>query len=189
MSSQPTISISSSTRPLGLAVRFAAAAAWVVVVAVLSVGCKGGGYKAGETFDTSIRSVAVPIFENRTFYRDVEFKLTEALTKEIESRTPYKVVAAAGADSHLTGTILNVDKKLLSRQFGTGLPQEIEVVVTVSLEWKDLRSGKIIRKRSRIQGTGEHILAHPASEPFEVARHVAVGELAREIVSAMRNDW
>ena len=47
------------------------------------------GYGSGEEFDESIRSVAVPIFENRTFYRETEFRLADALVKEIEHRTPY----------------------------------------------------------------------------------------------------
>ncbi len=152
-----------------------------------------GGYRAGGVYDESIRSVAVPIFENRTFYRGVEFRLTEALTKEIEQRTPYKVAGTAGADSQLTGTILRVDKKLLSRQHSreikSGLPQEVQVVVSVSFEWKNLRTGKIIRKASRIEGTGEYIPTRGVGEPFEVAQHTAVAELAREVVSAMRADW
>ena len=149
----------------------------------------GCGYHAGELFDTSIQSVAVPIFENRTFYREMEFKLSEALTKQIEQRTPYKVVGEAGADTVLTGTVTRVEKKLLSRQLKTGLPQEVQVVVVASFEWKDLRSGRILRRRTRIQGTGEHIPTLPAGEPFEVARHAAIDELAREIVSVMREDW
>lgn len=149
----------------------------------------GCGYRSGDLYDESLGSVAVPIFENRTFYRDVEFKLTEALTKQIEQRTPYKVAREAGADTLLTGTVTRVDKKLLSRQFDTGLPQEVQVLVIASFEWKDLRTGRIIRKRSRIEGTGEFVPTQPVGEPFEVARHAAIDELAREIVSAMRKDW
>jgi hypothetical protein len=160
------------------------ASAWALTLALC--GC---GYSGGELYDESVQTVAVPIFENRTFYRGVEFNLTEALTKEIEQRTPYKVVAGASADTILTGTVLTVDKRLLSRDFESGVPQEIQVAIVASFEWKDLRSGQIRRMRSRIEGTGEYIPTKPLSEPLEVARHAAVGELAREIVSAMRDDW
>lgn len=164
-----------------------------VILLMAIAGCSSNGtvagYAAGETYDESVRTVAVHIFENRTFYRDVEFKLTEALAKELESRTPYKVSAAGGADTILTGTVLSVDKRLLSREFSTGVAQEVQVVVIASFEWKDLRTGEIRRKRSRIEGTGEYIPTRPLSEPFEVARHAAVAELAREVVSVMRKDW
>jgi len=163
-----------------------------LVIAVMLGGCAGehssSGFRMEGLYDTNIRTVAVPIFDNRTFYREVEFKLTEALTKEIESRTPYKVTRATGADTVLTGTVLNVDKRLLSRQFETGLPQEVQVVVTVNFEWKALRSGTVLRKRSRFRGTGEYIPTPPYGEPFEVGQHEAVSEVARDIVSVMRID-
>lgn len=161
--------------------------------ATAGTGCTGkatiGGYSTGEDFDDSIRSIAVPIFENRTFYRETEFKLTEALTKEIEARTPYKVTKAGAADTALTGTVVNVSQRMLSRDRDTGLPQEVQVTVVVSFEWKDLRSGKVIRQRSRFEGTGEAISTYPAGEPIEVAKISAIQELAKQIVSVMRNDW
>ncbi|MBI1374376.1 MAG: hypothetical protein GC159_16790 [Phycisphaera sp.] len=165
----------------------------LIAVACTHAGCASesnpGGFQTEGLYDTNIHTVAVPIFANRTFYREAEFKLTEALTKEIELRTPYKVTKSGSADTVLTGTILNVDKRLLSRQYNTGLAQEVQVVVTVSFEWKDLRTGKVIRKRSRFQGTGEYMPSRVTGEPFEVAQHEAIGELARDIVSAMRSDW
>jgi len=142
-----------------------------------------------ELFAEDVDSVAVPIFENRTFYREVEFKLTEALVKEIEQRTPYKVTDSGSADTILSGTVLSVDKKLLSRDFDAGVSQEVQVTVTVRFEWKDLRSGEIRRKRARIRGTGEHIPTRGVGEPFEVARHEAVDDLASRVVSALRSDW
>lgn len=153
-------------------------------------GCASdSGYHTGETFDKSIHTVAVPIFANRTFYREIEDRLSEALVKEIEQRTPYKVTQQDRADTILSGTVLSVDKRLLSRNFNTGVAQEVQMTIMVSFEWKDLRSGKIIRKRSRITGVASYVPTQPLGEPEEVARHGAVSELASEIVSVMRNDW
>lgn len=170
-----------------------AISAWVVLMLVAIAGCGGdirlAGYGAGEEFDPRIATVAVPIFDNRTFYREAEFRLSEALAKEIEHRTPYKVTGADGADTIIRGTILSVDQRLLSRTFDGGLTQEAQVILTVSLEWKDLRSGEIIRQRSRLTATGEYIPTRGVGEPYEVAQHEAVAEMAREIVSLMRSDW
>jgi hypothetical protein len=153
---------------------------------VLGSGC---GYSSKELYDTHIRSVSVPIFANRSFEREAEFKLTEALCKEIESRTPYKVTRTGSADTMITGTITRVDRRLLSRTFTAGVTQEAQVVVTVSFEWKDLRTGKILRKRSEISGTGEYVPTRPVGEPYEVGLRTAINELSRDIVSAMRSDW
>jgi hypothetical protein len=73
------------------------------------------GYHAEELFPEQYQTVAVDIFDNRTFFQGVEFDLTEALVKEIELRTPYKVVANDRADTVITGTIHTVRQLSLSR--------------------------------------------------------------------------
>lgn len=163
-----------------------------MLLALVVGGCSSDGqpgYSAKELYDPAFSSVAVVIFDNRSFEREIEFQLTEALTKEIESRTPYKVAHSGSADTQITGTILSANKRLLSRSKDGGIAQEVQLVVTASFEWKDLRDGRIVRKRGTISGTGEFVPSRGLSEPIEVARHEAVSELSREIVSVMRSDW
>ena len=147
------------------------------------------GYRANELYDTSYRTVSVPIFDNRSFEQGVEFDLTEALVKEIELRTPYKVTTSDRADTMLKGTILSVARSTLSRTYEGAIPQEVQVAVSVSFEWKDLKTSRVIRKRSSMLGTGEHVASRTHGEPYERAQHEAVAELARDIVSVMRDDW
>lgn len=165
----------------------------LLAVALIFPGCNAGdevaGYSAKELYDANIRTVAVPIFANRTFYRETEFKLAESLIKQIESRTPYKVVNGSAADTQIAGAILHVDKQLISRTFNEGVTQEVQVKVTVSFEWKDLRSGKVLRKRSTLSGTGDYVPTKGAGEPAEIGIRTAVNELAGEIVGVMRADW
>ena len=166
--------------------------AWLALAALVLHGCKNGsvaGYSAEELFPPNVTTVSVSILENRDFYRDVEFDLTEALIKEIELRTPYKVVRHADADTELTGTILSVREGVVSRSFDGGLPQEVRVTVALGFEWKDLRNGQVIRKRDRIVGEATYAPTRPMSQPFRTARHSASSDLAREVVSVMRDDW
>lgn len=169
------------------------AALALAAAAMLAVGCDGNGrvlgYTSGELYPEDVRTVAVEIFESRPFDQGVEFDLTEAVVKEIELRTPYKVVARSGADTALDATITDVDRRLLSRTPEAGIPQEVQVTVTLSFEWKDLRSGQVLRKRSRLSGTGEFIPTRGVGEFYEHAQHEAVAEIARDIVSVMRRDW
>jgi hypothetical protein len=166
------------------ALRFALLLACSLTLLVFA-GC---GYNAKPLYDTSIKTISLPIFANRTFYREVEFQLTEALTKQLEQTTPYKVVSSGG-DTQITGTILSVDQRLLSRTLDAGVPQEVQVIVVAAYEWKDLRTGKIIRKRSELAGSGEYVPTNPVGEPIEIARHAAVSELAQQIVATMQTDW
>lgn len=167
-----------------------AASLRVVVVLLMGWMAVGCGYTQRELFPEQYRTVAVPIFENRTGYRHVETDLSEALIKQIERRTPYKVVAPATADTILQGTITEVDQTQLSRRREGGVPEELEVRVVVSFEWKDLRpgeqAGQTLRSRSGFEAVGRYVVTRPVGEPFENAQHTAVQQLAADIVSVMR---
>src|SRR5947208_344009 len=67
------------------------------------------GYTTQPNYDTSIHTVHVPIFKNDTLRRGLEFELTRAVVREIEAKTPYKVVSDCNhADTELTGTIVTL---------------------------------------------------------------------------------
>ncbi len=62
-----------------------------------------------------IRTVYVPIFKNHTFRRGYEFHLTRAVVREIEAKTPYKVVSnCESADTELVGTIITFTKRVIN---------------------------------------------------------------------------
>jgi len=156
---------------------------------VCVVSLTGCGYSHAGGFPKDVTSIAVPIFENRTPYRDVEFALAEALVKEIELRTPYKVVRTVDADTILSGVVTQVDQRVLSRSASGGLPQEVELSIVVSFEWKNQRTGASMRDRKGFVTVGRYVPARPVGEPFELARYEAVQQLARDIVGVMRENW
>lgn len=164
----------------------------VLAGCVIAGGCSSStstGFKPAEFVAPDAKTISVPIFANDSFYRGVEFDLTEALIKEIELRTPYKVVRGTAADTTLTGNVRAVKQRVLSRAFEGGIGQEIQVSVAANFEWLDMRSGKVLRKRSRVIGTGEYIPARAVGEPLQTGVHDAVSEIARDIVSTMYSDW
>ncbi len=156
---------------------------------VLMLGLTGCGYSSKELFPTQYQTVASPSFENRTFYRGIEFELAEALVKQVESRTPYKVVAPGVAQTILEGTITEVEQTQLSRRRPGGVPQEVELTITIDFIWKDLSSGEVIADRRGFVSVGRYVPTSGIGEPFEIAQHQAVQRLADDIVSAMRSDW
>lgn len=159
----------------------------IVVVALLqAAGC---GYATKDLYPPEVRSVAVPIFENRSFYRGAERDLTEALVKQIELRTPYKVVGRGGAETVIEGVIVEVRQDQLSRRRPGGLPQEMQVAMVVDFEWKNLRTGHVVRERRGLTAVGRYVPTRPLGEPYEVAQHQAAEAMADAIVNTMRADW
>lgn len=158
----------------------------LVLLVASGVGC---GYSTAELFPTQYRSVAVPIFDNRTFYRGIEFELTEAVIKQIEQRTPYKAMNTNVADTMLTGAVTSVVVQQLSRTREAGLPQEVQITVTIDFDWTDQRSGDKLVSRRSFSGVGRYVPTQPVGESFEVGQHAAVERIARDIVSSLRGDW
>src|SRR4051794_24044087 len=84
-----------------------------VLLAFVASGCGysqvGGepssGYQWRSLYREDVRTVAVPIFTNKTFRRGVEFQLTKAVVNQLEAKSPYKVVAKDRADTILEGEI------------------------------------------------------------------------------------
>ncbi|MEM6552747.1 MAG: LPS assembly lipoprotein LptE [Planctomycetota bacterium] len=149
----------------------------------------GCGYTTAELYPQQYRTVAVPIAQNRTFYRGIEDVLTEALVKQVEQRTPYKRVASNVADTLLLVTVTDVRESRISRTRTGGLPQELETLIFVSVEWRDLATGEPILTRRGLSGPGRYIPAGEIADRSEYAQWTAVDGLADRIVSALREDW
>jgi hypothetical protein len=105
------------------------------------------GYTTRPNYDTKYKTVRVPIFKNKTFWAiepnpGMEMDLTRAVIREIEAKTPYKVVQC-DADTELIGTIINFTKIPLSYNQLNEI-REGETTLTVELVWKDTRTGEIL---------------------------------------------
>ncbi len=162
-------------------------AAWLV-----TGGCATdprSGYSPHGVWSDDIATVHVPIFENETFDRNVEFQLTDALIKEIESRTPFKVAPLSRADTRLTGRIVNVERDQMSRSRDTGLGEEMVYTVTIDFEWTDLRTGRALVRRESFSAHGMFVPSAPTGEPIELGQVGSVQKLAQDIVAEMRTTW
>lgn len=163
-------------------------ARWVGVL-LLAAWLPACGYSGREPFPEAYRSVAVPVFGNRSFERGVEFDLAEAITKELRRRSPYAVTRSASGDTVLEGEVVSVRRTLLDRREVGGVPQEVEVAVVIDFVWRDASTGEVILDRRGFEGVGRHVPTSPVGEPVQVAIRDAVQRLARDVVSTMRRDW
>lgn len=109
------------------------------------------GYHIGPLHDRGIKTVRVPVFQNKTYRLGLEDDLTRAVIKEIENRSHYKVVAGGqNADTELIGTIVASGKNVINRN-PLNEVREAETTISVEIYWRDLRTGELLsqpRKRS-----------------------------------------
>lgn len=156
---------------------------------LLALGVAACQYTHEPMYPTEVSTVAVPIFENRSFYQGVEFDVTEAITKQIESRTGYKVVPVDRADTVLEGVILRVDQRQLSQRKDGGLAQELEFRISVDFTWTDARSGDVLRSRQGFDVVSRFVPAREVGETLNMGQQRAAAKLAEGVVAVMRSDW
>lgn len=134
-----------------------------------------------------VKTVAVPIFTNRTFYRGVEFNLTKAVINQIESRTPYKVAPRETADTLLEGEVITAGVHTQSRSQIMGLPQEQLFYMTVNFTWKDMRTGQQLVVRHAFEQTSPY---YPTlGEDQFAGSQDAIERLALAIVEELQSNW
>ena len=157
----------------------------LVAAALLAAGC---GYSAEPLHRGDVRTVAVPIFASKEFRRELEFDLTRELVKTIELRTPYKVVHdRKRADTELRGEIVRLSAPVLTEDTDTDRPQDVQVTITCWFEWKDLRTGEILKRLDHLSGSATY--ADAIGETQDSATAEATRRLAERIVEAMEKDW
>lgn len=156
-----------------------------------TAGCAsdGSGLRQSSPYNTKLRTIAVPVFANATPDRKVAQNLTEALVKEIEAVTPWKVTGQGRADTMLRGTVTRYRLTLLSKDPTTGLANEMLVEATIDFEWVDLRTGEPILARAGFASSALFTPSRPSQQPIEIGRFQVVQALAQDIVDTLQADW
>ena len=157
-------------------------------------GCAGYQIGTGSLYRPDIRTVHVPIIESDSYRRNLGERLTEAVVKQIELKTPYKVVDNANADTVLTARIVGDSKRVIA-ETATDEPRDIEVNFNVQVSWVD-RRGDLISGPVGLPVCPElyHIsqsanLVPEAGQSIATAQQEAIQRLAEQIVAQMEMPW
>jgi hypothetical protein len=161
----------------------------------LLAGC--AGYQIGNQslYRDSIRTVYVPVFESDSLRRNLGERLTEAVVKEIETKTPFKVLSdPVQADSILTGRLISERKSVLAENRDDE-PRDVETNLIVVVNWVD-RQGFAMGQSSTFslaqQGFSVAQSADyvpEAGQSISTAQQEAIQRIAKQIVSQMEAPW
>ncbi|QDT14793.1 LPS assembly lipoprotein LptE [Alienimonas californiensis] len=153
----------------------------------------GCGYKFGHLADPEIRTVAVPMFTSVADRTGLEIQLTEAVQKEIQTRTPFRLVHEHQADTVLRGQVVGVRKRRLSQSI-TDDVREAEFAVAVDVTWEDRRGDELNSGSLKIDPGSVPVLSN-GEAAFEIgesratALDDAIQRAARQIVDLMEVPW
>jgi hypothetical protein len=168
---------------------------WLCTLLLIALlGLTGCGYRAGNIYGPEVRTVEVPIFQNDTFRRGIEYQLTEAVQREIQSRTPFRLAKGRGADTRLTGRIVDTRKDVLGETRWDD-PRELQLSLAIRVTWEDLRTGHVLAQQDvplqpdALPLTGQAEFAPEVGQSLATATKDSVQRLATQIVNMMEVPW
>lgn len=160
------------------------------------IGCGSMNYQLGNDhlFTDAISTVHVPMVRCDCTYRSgMSEQLTEAITKEIEKRTPYKVVGSpSDADTTLVVRLVSESKTPLvrtgdnqARQIASGMQVEVSVYDRGATEPRQISHLPIpYQTFDRSQ-----ILLPEAGQTISTAQLRDMERMASDIVSVLETPW
>jgi hypothetical protein len=166
----------------------------IMMLAIPFPGC--AGYQIGQRslYRPDVRTVHVPMIQSDSYRRYLGERLTEAVVKEIELRTPYKVVDSAAADSVLSVRLVSDTKRILANNRFSE-PRDIETDFFVQTSWVD-RRGDLIMSHDDVPAApllvnlGQQTNFVPeGGQSLVTAQQEAIQKLAQQIVGQMELAW
>jgi hypothetical protein len=157
-------------------------------------GC--AAYRIGnETlYAPDVTTVYVPMIESDSFRRDLGERLTEAVIKEIELKTPYKVVGTPDADSVLVAK-LQGERKLLEFENQNDDPRALEYALTANVTWLNRRRQPLAPMNAiplpadLVSITQTATMLPEPGQSDASTQQQAIQRLAEQIVATMEEPW
>jgi len=155
----------------------------IMVIFALISGC---GYSNKSLISRKINSIYIPIFENETFRKGLEFDLTNAVKDEIMSNTKLRIAKKDNADTILTGKIQKVTESMLSSNAEDNIV-EGRVTIYVDIKLVDRRTGRTLIEEKNVKQSAEYIVKR--GENIKTASRESLVLLAEKIVSHLEEKW
>lgn len=154
---------------------------------LLLVGCGPYSGSSGRV-DESMKRVAVQYLENLTPEPNLGVDLSDDIIFALQVDNTLKVVDEASADSIIGGKVV----RYTLREVGTTQEltvNEYQVQIAVMLTFTVRATGEKIFDNKRFTGTGNYVLNDPQGTTEDTARDEAVGEIVRDILAQVVEDW
>jgi len=181
---------------MGLCVRRVALPAALLVAA--TAGCASYRFGNATLYAPNVRTVYVPMFQCDSFRTtpavDIGERLTEAVCKEIEKRTPFKVVGSeSAADSVLTGRIV-ADTKRMVVESPTDQSRMVEMNYQALITWADrggsvIASGDVPLPAATVDVGQAAMLVPEFGRSVASTQQEAIVKMAQQIVGLMEEPW
>jgi len=159
-----------------------------VAFALLVTGCGYHTVGSATHIPASVRTIAVPVFATHSQAYHSEMALTQAVVRELDTRTRYRVITSntADADAVLSGTILTQTSVPLTYDSTSGETSSYLVTLTVKVVLT-ARDGRILYQNDALSYR-EQSQSTQDLNGFIREDPAAVNRIARSFAHALVDD-
>lgn len=144
-------------------------------------GLCGCGYRVGSLLPKDIKTVAVPMFENKTPEPELEVMVTNGIIQEFITDGSLQVVEEENADTILLGEIIDYRREPI-RYTKEEITREYRLVIAVRLVFKDQRHNEVIWENPRVEGETTFFVGTSLPESERANLPNAIKDLAHDVV-------
>lgn len=179
-----------------MAIRRGAVRLGLLLSALSLLSLSGCAYTTHNALPPHLKSIAVPVFTNKTYIEDytrhLEVEVTDSVRKVFVQTGELKLAGREDADLILEGEIEKLDREIL-RTDRFGDPAEVKVVVRARISIYDVKEAKylvkhqIVTNLERKSESGVYNLRRGEDE--SLARTNAVNDLGQVIARRVVERW
>jgi len=134
-----------------------------------------------------VATVHVPMVESNSFRKFLGQRMTEAICKEIEDETPYRLANAAASDSILRARIVRDSKRAAGENRFDDV-RDVQIGLLVEVTWTD-RMGTPLMERQLLRINRNTNFVPEGGQSMVTAQQELIDRTARQIVDHMEMPW
>ena len=148
------------------------------------------GYHVGSVLKANYRSVAVPMFKNKTLKPQLEAQVTNGIIRRLQSDGTLRVDSVDNADIVVAGEIVDYRRtRLRSLQTEASTPREFRIYIDARVEAHDRVTGKVVLPPTIVTGTADTFIGNDLQSAEFQALPLIADDLARQVVSLLVESW
>jgi outer membrane lipopolysaccharide assembly protein LptE/RlpB len=163
---------------------------WFLLSALclLSLNCGYHIAGRGDRLSPDIKTIAIPIFTNKSPKFRIEQKLASAITREFIERTKFRITPdPAQADAVLKGTVNDMRAGVVTFDLKTGRATALQIQVTANVELVDSHTKKVLFSNPNYIFREEYQISQSTPSLFEEDQ-AALDRLSRDMARTLVTD-
>jgi len=153
----------------------------IILLAILAVSGINCGYRVGSLLPSDLKTVAIPMFINKTPEPELESLVTNGVIQETIADGTLELSSEENADTLLEGEIIDYRREPI-RFSNDQVTRQYRLIIAVSLVFTNLKTKEILWRNSRVEGFTDFYVGSSLPESERIAQPKAIKDLAHQVV-------